>query len=405
MHELQYRLSFNTPAFLGDARQQAHWRTPPIKALLRQWWRVVKAKEEEVGYDAAKLLEQENKLFGVAGEKGTSQGRSRVWLRLSEWTPGQMNEWPRLNMRVRHPEVDGGREVGADLYLGYGPLVPERGTALGRNRDTGDVRTAIAPTFDTDQAPTLLVRMPKEERPAMERAIQLMAWFGCLGSRSRNGFGSLNVFPLGSSPSIDHLTRDSVLPFCRSLSECLRNDWPHAIGASDDGVPAVWKTPTRGTWQEVLRDLAHIKIQVRHTATPFQRNKEAPKAAGGTLVVDRRHLLGYPVTHHGVSGPLSADGKLGWVDANGRTVRTDGRGYAIQSARLASQLRFKVARGEAGGPFGLIVHLPAALPAVLKARLSREDQEFVEKNEHRIWLDVYAALAVLERRNLCARLP
>ena len=43
MLTLLYTLSFNTPAFLGNADQQAQWRTPPIKALIRQWWRVVKA--------------------------------------------------------------------------------------------------------------------------------------------------------------------------------------------------------------------------------------------------------------------------------------------------------------------------------------------------------------------------
>jgi CRISPR-associated protein Cmr1 len=46
---LTYQVSFNTPAFLGNAEQQAQWRTPPFKAMLRQWWRVVKAPD--VGYD------------------------------------------------------------------------------------------------------------------------------------------------------------------------------------------------------------------------------------------------------------------------------------------------------------------------------------------------------------------
>ena len=40
MKTFTYTLSFTTPAFLGNASQQAQWRTPPVKALLRQWWRV-----------------------------------------------------------------------------------------------------------------------------------------------------------------------------------------------------------------------------------------------------------------------------------------------------------------------------------------------------------------------------
>lgn len=39
MKKLEYQVSFTTPAFLGNAEQQAQWRTPPFKALIRQWWR------------------------------------------------------------------------------------------------------------------------------------------------------------------------------------------------------------------------------------------------------------------------------------------------------------------------------------------------------------------------------
>lgn len=38
MHLCSYHLRFQTPAFLGNSQQQAQWRTPPLKALLRQWW-------------------------------------------------------------------------------------------------------------------------------------------------------------------------------------------------------------------------------------------------------------------------------------------------------------------------------------------------------------------------------
>lgn len=32
-----FTLRFLTPAFLGDAEQNGRWRTPSLKALLRQW--------------------------------------------------------------------------------------------------------------------------------------------------------------------------------------------------------------------------------------------------------------------------------------------------------------------------------------------------------------------------------
>ena len=93
MRELTYQVSFNTPAFLGNAEQQAQWRTPPFKALLRQWWRVVKAPD--VGYDHRKLLALENELFGSAGDD-SGGGRSKVQLRLSRWDAGTLTELPRM---------------------------------------------------------------------------------------------------------------------------------------------------------------------------------------------------------------------------------------------------------------------------------------------------------------------
>ena len=101
MRELAYQVSFNTPAFLGNAQQEAQWRTPPFKALLRQWWRVVKAPE--VAYDYRALLKLENSLFGSAGD-ANGGGRSQVQLRLSSWDVGKLDGFPSMASHA-HPEV------------------------------------------------------------------------------------------------------------------------------------------------------------------------------------------------------------------------------------------------------------------------------------------------------------
>lgn len=65
----RYQLSFTTPAFLGNAGQDAQWRTPPVKALLRQWWRVAWAAERKFALDLAAMRamrEQEGRLLGHA---------------------------------------------------------------------------------------------------------------------------------------------------------------------------------------------------------------------------------------------------------------------------------------------------------------------------------------------------
>ena len=166
MRELSYQLSVNTPAFLGNAEQQAQWRTPPLKALLRQWWRVVKAPE--VGYDHRELLILENTLFGSALD-GAASSRSQVQLRLSSWEAGKLDHLPPMASQT-HPEVK--NPVGTGVYLGFGPVT------------TQSMRHAIAPDAP---APTFKLRCPESEANSLRKAMQLAAWFGTIGSRARNG--------------------------------------------------------------------------------------------------------------------------------------------------------------------------------------------------------------------------
>ena len=177
---LRMRVRLVTPAFLGDARQEGAWRSAPFKSLLRQWWRIAVARE--CGYDHKLVREREGRLFGHAWlqEKGQAwASRSRVLMRLGKWTKGTLERWP-PDPRVRHDEVR--RDVGAHLYLGYGPLKFERGTILKASR-------ALA----AGETISLLLLTPPEHREEVVRALQLMAWFGAVGGRSRNGWGSLEL--------------------------------------------------------------------------------------------------------------------------------------------------------------------------------------------------------------------
>lgn len=86
----RYQLRFTTPAFLGNASQQGQWRTPPVKALLRQWWRVAVA--QELGYSAERLRQREADLFGVAADGGDSH-QSLIRIRLGQWSEGKLKDW------------------------------------------------------------------------------------------------------------------------------------------------------------------------------------------------------------------------------------------------------------------------------------------------------------------------
>lgn len=389
MRELTYQVSFNTPAFLGNAEQQAQWRTPPFKALLRQWWRVVKAADvaydhrrllslenelfgsavddvrvgrSKVGYDHGRLLRLENDLFGSAVDHVRVR-RSKVQLRLSGWDAGTLTELPRMATH-QHPEVKDRqtgqlRPIGTGVYLGFGPVTT-----------TGN-RNAIAPEAT---AVTFKLRYPTSEDQTLRKAMQLAAWFGTLGSRSRNGWGSLHIEGegiLGWAELCDSkLAEQSPLrSVANALGDRLASEWPHAVGLCADGRPAVWRVVSGSTvkegktayvgfdnWRLVMEQLAALKIGFR---TQFKFNSGTPHRR-----VEDRHILAYPVTNHGLDG--------------------------LSNARLASQMRFKVAKSKDGKYFGLITHLPSAMPRAFFERSTVRPPEI--QDQIAVWQQVHEFL-------------
>jgi CRISPR-associated protein Cmr1 len=359
MRELTYQVSFNTPAFLGNAEQQAQWRTPPFKALLRQWWRVVKAPD--VGYDHHKLLQLENALFGSAADDAGDgrSGRSKVQLRLSDWACGTLHSVAKGEM-VKHDEVPS-KQVGANLYLGYGPI----GGAVPRS------------AIDPKASPlTLKLRFPADFEQEIRNAMQLAQWFGTVGSRSRNGFGAVHFEGDGLLPAkdlkADALTAQGVLLATRN---CLQRDWPHAIGMDQTSTPTIWrllkpegnKLDGFSRWEDVMLMLAQIKIAVR-TAEFFKFQGGGP---AGHDKPQPRHLLSYPSgNNHSVNG---------WG----------------KDGRMANQMRFKVHRRLDGKFMAVIVHLPCALPDKMlhAVKSTVPDQE-------KVWAEVHRLLDAQKRNGL-----
>jgi CRISPR-associated protein Cmr1 len=375
MRELTYQVSFNTPAFLGNAEQQAQWRTPPFKALLRQWWRVVKAPQLKPPFNVDELRTAENALFGAASDDGADKShRSLVRLRLTKdsgggvgWENGAMKQWLAGGPSQFHPEVgEHGHQVGAELYLGYGPLGFKAGqTAFNTIPNSDRQRTAI----DTKTGACLRLIFPAEHHVDLSAAMQLAALFGTLGSRSRNGWGALQLQATGNgalAPTL--LTRSGIanLAVTRPLSSCLQQDWPHAIGHDRVG-PLVWRTRITGDARQVMLELARIKIAFR-----TQPALSLDGVPAGTF--SNRHFLAYPVTHHPVTG-------LEW----------GGQG------RLANQVRFKVLR-EGNQLVGVIVHLPCRLPAAMAAGLPHQVRNNIDALQLQAWQDVHAMLDQLATR-------
>lgn len=318
MIELNYTVHFNTPAFLGNAEQSAQWRTPPFKALLRQWWRVAWAAEQRFLVRVDEMRNAEAELFGSAADDDRSKsGRSKVRIRLSKWQVGVMTRWEGLPP-VSHPEVR--FPVGSDLYLGYGPLKFE-------NRMLGLKGNAA---IQAGESATLSLAYPADT--SVDRALGLLQLYGTLGGRSRNGWGSFALKPDEHNPA----TAPLVVPL-RPWRDCLDRDWAHAIGSDEQGA-LIWQTVEHANWKAVLVQLAQLKIGLR---TQFKFPHAQPDGQ-----VHPRHWLSYPVTKHAV---------FAWGN----------------NARLPNSLRFKVRAVGHGRYVGVVFHVPHLPPVAFRPNTSQ----------------------------------
>ncbi|NLV24381.1 MAG: hypothetical protein GXY54_06315 [Deltaproteobacteria bacterium] len=355
MEKMEIPVRFLTPAFLGDAEQQGAWRSPPFKALLRQWWRVAVAKS--FNYDHAEIMEKEGLLFGHANSRSAT--KSQLKIRLSDWKLGDLpnNTWPRKDFEQVITGKDGKNRVDSDLYLGYGPIIPQ-------NKKLNTPKSLKnPPAIGTEQINKLTIfweNSSSSESASVKDALLLTQWFGTLGSRGRNGWGSLffSNDEIPSMPQNGHKLFGNVL---RNWQECMANEWPHAIGKDKSG-PLIWLTEPLQDWRKIMSRLAVIKVDVRRAAKKFRFT--------GLGQIGGIHLLGYPA------------GK-DWELKEFKSLQTE--------PRLASQLRFKAVRdGEMLR--GMIFHVPACFPDSLFKKLAPPQQKWLKEHELEIWSAVHRTL-------------
>ena len=352
----QYEVRFLTPAFLGNAHQNGQWRTPPIKHLLREWWRVAYAADHGFNVDVAEMRREEGLLFGMATD-GDSR-KSLVRMRLTRWEGGKetKKKWGKqeLNKRlegVAHPEVG---QIGPKLYLGYGPLVVEKVVQAGRRPEyatvlknnaaiQADEAAVLAFAFPTTHHQQELMQVTEANAPRIEHALWLVDRYGTLGSRSRNGWGSSALTPQEDTPALA-----GKAPL-RDWRDCLDRDWPHAIGQDEQGA-LVWQTEPHDDWKALMKTLAIVKIGLR-TQFKFHSGNNADHP-------ESRHWLSCPVTNH--------------------SVRAWGR-----NARLPNSLRFKGRQTSDGKLVGVLYHMPCLPPTSF-----RPDRQVIEE----VWRRVHAYL-------------
>lgn len=366
MKTWEYKVFFNTPAFLGNAEQQGQWRTPPFKALIRQWWRVAYAEAHRYPQSTVAMRHEEGLLFGHAwlesdrDEQGrpVASRKSAVRIRLGMWDIGKLKNWDGPDQTVHHPEVKNRQgqavPVGSNLYLGYGPLIFRNGTSLKANAaiQAGEQAT-LSIAYPTTHRNADFQRLLEANSPRLEQALYLMDRYGTLGGRSSNGWGSFAMRPLPPGETRDEGTTLTGATPLRPWREALTLDWPHALGQDEKGA-LIWQTRPFDNWKALMRELAVVKIGLR-TQFVFTTGKNADHP-------DARHWLSYPVTNHNVAA---------WKER--------GRG----DFRLPNSLRFKVRKTAEGQLVGVVFHVPCLSPPAFNPKPNRQAIEQVWSQVHR----------------------
>ncbi len=326
MEELEYQVEFLTPAFLGNAKQNGQWRTPPFKALLRQWWRVVWAQQNGYPDEVGEMRAEEAALFGTAADKGAiaRNRKSLVRLRLDHWSKGKQNT---------KEMIDHGYDHG---YLGFGPL---------SKAGQGDSKLQSEAAIRTKERAVLSLYAPASSVEQIMTAISLIDAYGTIGGRSRNGWGSIKLIPEGDTPPLSN----NLSRFLRPWQEALGLDWAHAIGSDSKG-PLIWLVHDFGDWQKPMQGLASTKKKLLHNFKPkgIQPHQKPQK----------RHWLSYPVTKQNVAS---------WGNL-----------------RLPNSLRFKVRQDTRNSRKlgGIIFHMPCLPPEEFQPKTKELIEVWVEIHEY-----------------------
>jgi CRISPR-associated protein Cmr1 len=250
MKQLRYEVRFTTPAFLGNAAQDAQWRTPPFKALLRQWWRVAHAAEHGFRVDLRRMRFEEGMLFGHA------------WLHEDSDSNGKNAPARKSAVRIRLQAAGAvlGDSWTRGTQKGVTPLPTDQSTShawFGLIRRGGQLsdRTAIKAT-GMEASRSLHIAFPSAYDARIRETLHLIDAFGLLGSRSRGGWGSV-VLVGGTTLVSDHFVR-----FSRDWEACLDEDW--AMSLAKDARPWIWhSTRPYPQWHEAMRDIALERKRVR----------------------------------------------------------------------------------------------------------------------------------------------
>ncbi len=180
-HTIRATYRIVTPMFCGGADQQAEFRLASFKGVLRFWWRALEWARVQ---DLTKLHKEEAELFGSSDE-----GQSRFLMRLTQPPTGNVIE--------KGSQLKDGKELVGEgaRYLGYGVMEAYGSTKTGK-RPAELSRSCLTAPDSFEIALRFAPRTSEACHQQLLRSLKLAGLLGCLGSKSRKGYGSLALTSL-----------------------------------------------------------------------------------------------------------------------------------------------------------------------------------------------------------------
>jgi len=230
METKEFDVEVVTPMFLGGAdTKKAELRAPSIKGALRFWWRVLNGSD-----DLNDLKKREDDIFGSTEKKASFDIQVQA---ISDCLPKLCNLPKGKEFVVRSSR--GTFKLGIIDYLAFG---------------LRDFRTGYSKEHIPDKNKFKLKFVIKNSSHSIEieNAFRMLSCFGGIGSKSRNGFGSIYAATL--EPFIINKTA-SLNSFTSLSSETVLFN----------------KFPTCNTWVDALSEIgvaykdARLSVERKHS--------------------------------------------------------------------------------------------------------------------------------------------
>ncbi len=277
-----------TPMFLGDAEtnmpEPRTARTAPIKGALRFWWRAMNAhlvEKKNNKWDYSKLKEYESAIFG--GTDSPKAQKSKVLIRIINSQLSVPNNFKELEnqskktLPIHNLQKNKTEQVNAIRYLGFGlydfkdkeknRYYVEGSWDLLCEYPEGDIITEI-------QKKEVTINIEKE----LQIAFSMLNLFGTLGSKARNGFGSIQI----SSKDFTLLSIDKIQEYLQKKQYCI----PKPKNSVEGIVPYTAFTELQvikqGDAENPIEALEEIAIKYRNAKKDIKPNEciASPKING-----------------------------------------------------------------------------------------------------------------------------